>query len=66
VTGRNIAPSRFPDVEYFEVLVDDSRISPVRVRPGQLQDEQRRLERLGISEDDVTGAVAWARSSPRS
>jgi hypothetical protein len=52
---------RFPDVEYFEVLVDDSRISLVPVRPGQLQEVQRRLEQLGISEADVADAVAWAR-----
>jgi hypothetical protein len=50
---------RFPDVEYFEVLVHDSRISLVPVRPGQMQDVQRRLERLGISEENVADAVAW-------
>ena len=57
---------RFPDVEYFEVLVDDSRISLVPVRPGQLQEVQRRLEHLGISEADVADAVAWARRPPTS
>jgi len=60
------AVERFPDVEYFEVLVTDSQISLVPVRPGQLQEVQKRLERLGVSEKDVADAVAWARNSSRS
>jgi len=60
------AVERFPDVEYFEVLVTDSQISLVPVRPGQLQEVQKRLERLGVSEKDVADAVAWARDSSRS
>ena len=59
------AVERFPDVEYFEVLVTDSQISLVPVRPGQLQEVQKRLERLGVSEKDVADAVAWARDSSR-
>ena len=60
------AVERFPDVEYFEVLVTDSQISLVPVRPGQLQEVQKRLERLGVSAKDVADAVAWARNSSRS
>ena len=60
------AVERFPDVEFFEVLVTDSQISLVPVRPGQLQEVQKRLERLGVSEKDVADAVAWARDSSRS
>lgn len=57
---------RFPDVEYFDVRVDEARITLVPVRPGQLEQAQARLEKLGLSERDVRHAVAWARSSRRS
>ena len=57
---------RFPDVEYFDVRVDDAQITLVPVRPGQLEQVQARLEKLGISDRDVRDAVAWARSSKRS
>lgn len=57
---------RFPGVEYFDVRVDDAQITLVPVRPGQLRQVQARLEQLGISEQDVRDAVAWARNSRRS
>jgi hypothetical protein len=56
---------RFPDVEYFDVRVDDAQITLVPVRPGQLQQVQARLEQLGISGQDVRDAVAWARRPKR-
>ena len=56
---------RFPDVEYFDVRVDDAQIILAPVRPGQLQQVQARLKQLGISERDVRDAVAWARGSKR-
>lgn len=56
---------RFPDVEYFDVRVDDAQIILAPVRPGQLRQVQARLKQLGISERDVRDAVAWARSSGR-
>lgn len=55
------AVERFPDVEYFDVRVDDAQITLVPVRPGQLQQVQVRLEQLGISDRDVRDAVSWAR-----
>jgi len=57
---------RFPDVEYFEVRVDDAQITLVPVRPGHLQQVQARLELLGISDRDVRDAVKWARGASRS
>lgn len=60
------AVDRFPDVEYFEVRIDDAQITLVPVRPGQLQQVQARLEQLRISERDVRDAVAWARRGRRS
>jgi len=56
---------RFPDVEYFDVRVDDAQITLVPVRPGHLEQVQTRLKRLGISDRDVRDAVAWARGSKR-
>ncbi len=60
------AVERFPDVEYFDVRVDDVQITLVPVRPGQLQQVQARLEQLGISDRDVREAVSWARRGRRS
>lgn len=57
---------RFPNVDYFDVNVDGDHITLVPVRPGQLEQVQARLEKLGISERDVSDAVAWARRSRRS
>jgi len=59
------AVERFPDVDYFEVSVDDARITLVPVRTGQLQQVQARLEQLGLSSRDVHEAVSWARSGRR-
>ena len=56
---------RFPDVEYFDVRVDDAKITLVPVRPGQLEQVQARLEQLGLSDQDVRDAVAWARRARR-
>lgn len=57
---------RFPDVEYFDVRVDHAQITLVPVRPGQLEQVQARMEKLGLSGRDVRDAVARARSSRRS
>lgn len=56
---------RFPGVEYFDVRVDDGQITLVPVRPGQMEQVQARLEQLGLSDQDVRDAVAWARRSRR-
>lgn len=57
---------RFPGVEYFDVRVDEAQITLVPVRPGQVEQVHARLERLGLSGQDVRDAVAWARRSRRS
>lgn len=53
--------ARFPDVDYFDVSEDDGRIVLVPVRPRRADEVRDRLERLGIGDDDVADAVAWAR-----
>ena len=59
----------FPDAEYFDVSVKDKKIIllPVRITPvnsalGGIRDK---MERLGMTEKDVTGAIAWARKKKR-
>ncbi|MCK9513891.1 MAG: AbrB/MazE/SpoVT family DNA-binding domain-containing protein [Pigmentiphaga sp.] len=47
--------------EYFDVSVENGRIvlTPVRVQKAQAVREK--LEKLGITEQDVEDAIAWAR-----
>ena len=52
---------RFPDVDYFRVSLDGERIVLEPVRPGRAFEVRERLEQLGITEQDVTDAVSWAR-----
>ena len=47
--------------EYFEVTVDDGRIVLTPVRVQQAQVVRDKLQQLGISEEGVADAVAWAR-----
>jgi hypothetical protein len=56
---------RFPDVEYFEVSLDNDRIVLAPVRLNGLELIQRRLADLGLSEKDVRDAVIWARKAPQ-
>ncbi|TVR98150.1 MAG: AbrB/MazE/SpoVT family DNA-binding domain-containing protein [Trueperaceae bacterium] len=53
--------SRFPGVDYFDVSEVDGRIVLAPVRPSRADEVRDRLERLGITSDDVADAVAWAR-----
>ena len=55
----------FPNVEYFDVAVNKSRIvltplklSPVDVSLGMIREK---MKKLGVDESDVTDAVKWAR-----
>ncbi len=59
----------FPDTEYFDVSVKNRKIilMPVRITPEDtgLEAIRDKLEKLGIAESDVTGAVKWARKKKR-
>jgi hypothetical protein len=61
--------SRFPNVDLFDATVEDNRIVlvPVRVTPitASLEGIREKMARLGIGEEDVTAAVAWARDTKR-
>lgn len=55
--------SQFGGVEYFEVSTDGEAISLRPLRMSRADEVRRKLELLGITEQDVTDAIAWARSS---
>lgn len=61
--------NRFPNVDLFDATVEDNRIVlvPVRVTPitASLEGIRDKMEKLGIAEQDVTDAVAWARRKSR-
>ncbi len=59
----------FPDTEYFDVSVKDRKIIliPVKITPADAAIEgiRDKLKKLGITEDDVSEAVKWARKKKR-
>ena len=59
----------FPDTEYFDISIQDRKIilMPVRIAPADaaLEGVRDKLKKLGITEDDVAGAVKWARKKKR-
>ena len=52
---------RFPDVEYFEVSAAGDQIVLCPVRVAHAAQVREKLSDLGITEDDVTDAIIWAR-----
>jgi hypothetical protein len=52
---------RFPGVEHFDVRIDGGRIVLVPVRPDRLDQVRKKLAELGVSERNVSAAIAWAR-----
>lgn len=55
--------TQFRGVEYFDVSTDGSAITLKPLRPSRLDEVRAKLEQLGITEQDVTDAIAWARQS---
>ena len=55
--------TQFRGVEYFDVSTDGSAITFKPLRPSRLDEVRAKLEQLGITEQDVTDAIAWARQS---
>lgn len=55
---------QLPRSEYYDVQVRDGAVvlRPVSVRPDSLEGIQAKMRRLGLGEDCVAEAVAWARS----
>jgi bifunctional DNA-binding transcriptional regulator/antitoxin component of YhaV-PrlF toxin-antitoxin module len=55
--------SRFKDVQYFDVTSEGESIILRPLRESRADHVRDQLANLGITEDDVTEAVAWARES---
>ena len=55
--------SQFKGVEYFDVSTDGSAITLKPLQRSKIEEVWAHLEKLGITEQDVTDAVAWARQS---
>jgi hypothetical protein len=55
----------FPGIDLFDASVENNRIilTPVRIVPvmASLENIRKKMECLGIVENDVTEAVQWAR-----
>jgi hypothetical protein len=54
---------RFKGVEYFDLSTDGESITLRPLKLSRLDEVRAKLEQLGISEKDVTDAIAWARQS---
>jgi hypothetical protein len=55
--------SRFSGVEYYDVSTDGSAITLRPLQRSRLDEVRVKLASLGITEQDVTDAVAWARQN---
>jgi len=62
----------FDDIDYFDVSVQNRKIvlTPVKIMPAEesesgLEGIREKMQKLGIVEDDVAEAVAWARRKRR-
>jgi hypothetical protein len=53
--------TRFSGVEYFDVSTDGTSIILRPLQRSRADEVRQRLVELGISDQDVTDAVSWAR-----
>lgn len=53
--------THFPDVDYFDVQEEGDRIILLPVRPNQAEKVREKLADIGLGEEDVNDAIAWAR-----
>jgi len=49
------------EAEYFEVSTENGRVILTPVKIQRADSVREKLDALGISEDDVLAAIAWAR-----
>jgi hypothetical protein len=52
----------YPGITHFDVTDEDGRIVLTPVRPDRSHAVRAKLAELGITEADVSDAVAWARA----
>ena len=55
--------SDFPGIEYFDVIKEKGRIVLTPVNIVQADTVRAKLAELGVTEADITEAIAWARQS---
>ncbi len=55
--------TRFKGVEYFDVTTDGSSIILRPLQMSRADEVRAQLAQLGIEEQDVAAAVAWARET---
>ena len=55
--------SNFPGIEYFDVIKEKGRIVLTPVNIVQADTVRAKLAELGVTEADITEAIAWARQS---
>ena len=53
--------THFPDVDYFDVREEGDKIILLPVRTNQAEKVRQRLSEMGLDEQDVKDAIAWAR-----
>ena len=53
--------ARFNGVEYFDVSTDGTSILLKPLRPSKADEVRQNLAGLGITEQDVSDAIEWAR-----
>ncbi|MGA7886650.1 MAG: hypothetical protein WCA44_12975 [Acidobacteriaceae bacterium] len=53
--------TKFRDIDYFDVSTDGDLIVLRPLRESRADEVRARLAQLGIAEQDVEDAVAWAR-----
>jgi len=51
----------FPDTEAFDVQIEKGRIILKPIQPDRLEQVQKKIAQLGITEGDIPDAIAWAR-----
>ena len=51
----------FPDTDTFEVQVESGKIILKPIQPSRLEQVQNKITGLGITEEDIRDAIAWAR-----
>ena len=55
--------ARFGDVEYFDVSTDGETIVLRPLQKSRADEVRARLAQLGVEEQDIAAAVAWARET---
>ena len=53
----------FPETDCFDVQVENGRIVLKPIQPSRLEQVRGKIAALGITEEDIHDAIAWARGT---